>query len=1040
MVKKCYQSKFLLISLSILLFIISVLFGISIGFSNFQENIKIDSLPALSFSYNTSGPDAYWTHSATPDYFSGSFKTEAGMCNDTASSGTLTIKNISNNTISSIKIVYNLSLSGGTCSFDGKNVSTDGENLEYNFSNLNPNDSVDITLKSSGNANSNNAATTIIISNIYCFYNSDTPISVQFLPSLNGKYFVDGMLIDSETFINEKLNTDLFTLEAVPDDGYNFLYRNVNGSALYDDSYITTYLNDGDVIYPVFVALDLGAFKVGSLITTDLEQALEVANSSEVYKIVEMIKTGSVDSNKTYVVGAGVTLFIPNKNNAQIYLDNNKMLTTNSQKPATPTLFRRLDLYGCTIQVENEGILYIGGEQFVAGANDCAKGLVSGSTINGYGQISLDSNSKILLNDGSKLYCYGYITGEGKVLANNGSEVNEIFQIGGFRGGSCTLAMNNNRQKVFPFNQYFIQNIESELYIYYGSTLKVHGALYASDMINSTEVIFVGANEGLFNLTEEGSYLTRVYDYKNDKVIYSLDGKALLSPISVKVASSSINSNSYDLPICNNFVININSNSEVTVNQNLCLLPGATINLASNSELRFSTDKYLIVYDNYYWENKNYAYGGDFHTVNYSASLEEKPSIRKKDNIADAELNINGTVYFNDNGCIYTTFDYDSDGQTILNGGANIHSTEGEGKVIFETGLGNQTTTYQVPDAKPTYDAINIGSVLLKNGDGSFFNTNLFKEEIIGKTIYFNKEKQNWEIIESSEMIKNITFVNEITKDEVVKQYKVSDEFTFPTASEVGFSSQFILKGWSIDNTYFFKPGETIRLNNMGNVRAYAVWGGWVKENEYEYYLDYTTGSKLTGLNKVENIENKNKVSIHLFDENGNFSSNYRGVYFDENTSSYYLIINGIVVDEPGFYKYEPEITANRDFEYVFIKNDSTILINDTYYVSTYNDYLPSGTYTFNENGYVVREDSTTKNSNGAVYIYKDETYIDGVKVSYGLFKNEGYFYYSNSDCKIVKNSTHYVSETNGLYEEGLYYFDDQGRMCDEKLQVIKAE
>ena len=1038
MKKKWYLNRFLFVSLSLLVFLVSLFCGISIGFSNSANNVIIDSLPSLSFSYNTGGAENCGTrksNSVSP-YFEGKFTTQAGMCSDTPSNGSLTITNTSDTPIN-VKIVYSLTLANGTCKINGQTQNQDGVELDYVYENLNVNQSFKIELTSSRSAN--NSVTIFTLNQIY--YYTNTPISVTFMTSENGTYSVDGSIISEELIISDKKDSDFFLLEASPNDGFTFLYWSINGIGVSQSQVLETNFKDGDIVYPVFVRTEIAAFKVGNYFTTDLEDALKYASEHNSSKTVEMIKNGLIDSNKRYVIEKNVILFVPNKVNADMYLDSNGMLNSNSSKPDKnpTTLFMNLELNNSIIDVATDGLLYIGGEQFVAGGSDTA--YVSGTNINGYGQVSLDSSSQIILQSGAKLYCYGYIIGDGEVVANNGSEVHEIFQIGGFRGGTLTLDMYNNRQKVFVFNQYFIQNIESKLTVYFGAKQIVHGALFASSAINSTDVVFIASDSGLFRLQNEGDYISRIYDYKNDKIIYDLSGSALLSPISVSVAGTSVASDKYELPICNNMVINVKSGSQVTINQDLCLLPGAVINIEKDSELLFSEDKYLVVYDKDYWVNNNFAYQRDFYVIGYSASLGTKPVVRTNENQQDAELNINGTIYFKNNGCIYSTYDYDANTSTVTKGGAYIHSSEGTGKVIFETGLGDKTTTYQaIPNNKQNkYIPINIGPLLLQNGDNSYFIPNLYKDSIIDKTIYYDLNTDSWQIIETGNMVRNISFINRDTGEAIDKNYTIGEEFKFPSASELGFSSQYTLKGRSINDIYFYNPGETIRLSNIGNVNAYAIWGGWVNENGKEYYLDYFSGEKKTGLNRVENKNDNSKNNIYLFDENGNFDSKYKGVYLDENTNSHYLIIDGIVIEEPGFYKYEAEITSERKFEYIFIKNDSTILIDGAFYVDTVNDELPSGTYSFDSNGFLIRDDPNVFNSNGAVYIKGDTTYVDGVRVSYGLFAYNGYLYYSNSNCLVVKKSTHYVSITNGLYDEGLYYFDDEGHMCNEKLEVIKV-
>ena len=77
-------------------------------------------------------------------------------------------------------------------------------------------------------------------------------------------------------------------------------------------------------------------------------------------------------------------------------------------------------------------------------------------------------NSRIEVN--GVLKSWGFITGKGAVNANSGSAIYEPFQLADWRGGSFTAGtMVDNAYKVFPFSQYYVQNIEVPLTLNSGS-------------------------------------------------------------------------------------------------------------------------------------------------------------------------------------------------------------------------------------------------------------------------------------------------------------------------------------------------------------------------------------------------------------------------------------------------------------------------------------------------------------------------------------------------------------------------------------------
>ena len=85
-------------------------------------------------------------------------------------------------------------------------------------------------------------------------------------------------------------------------------------------------------------------------------------------------------------------------------------------------------------------------------------------------------NSSITVKNGGNLYAWGFISGSGSVLAESGATVYEFYQIADFRGGTASSNMGN---KVFPFSQYFVQNIEVPLTLNAGANEQVYSGVYA---------------------------------------------------------------------------------------------------------------------------------------------------------------------------------------------------------------------------------------------------------------------------------------------------------------------------------------------------------------------------------------------------------------------------------------------------------------------------------------------------------------------------------------------------------------------------------
>ena len=111
------------------------------------------------------------------------------------------------------------------------------------------------------------------------------------------------------------------------------------------------------------------------------------------------------------------------------------------------------------------------------------------------------------------------------------------------------------------------------------------------------------------------------------------------------------------------------------------------------------------------------------------------------------------------------------------------------------------------------------------------------------------------------------------------------------------------------------------------------------------------------------------------------------------------------------------------------------------YVVAKNNGYaLPVGNhYPFDENGVIVHFAGCP---NG---IYHDETTdnyyycVDGVIIANGLMQIDGYYYYARTSTgAFVRNQSYWVSKTNDLLEEGIYNFDNEGRIVFPEEQEKK--
>lgn len=1025
-------NKWVLVFLSIILFLGTVTIGfISVGRSSI---LNADSFGVDNITFTESGSDGTWTISERK-IIGAVTGEDGGTCSsDKDKSSTLTINYIGN-VDAKISFNYKLTANDGSGQIDGENITGSGD-FSKDIIVDTSNKSINLYIKSN-----NSNETTLIISNFQVI--TDTPINLTLIPQENGSFTYNGEVVNVEKKyeINAK---DSFTLEAKPYDNYDFVGWYFNNQIFSQNNPLTTTYDVNATIYPFFVLSDRALFSYNNTIYVDLQKAADDAKNDTGNPTIKLIKSGTIQNNRTYNIHENTILFIPKDADSSPIYDES-IINNINYGTIKPYLTLSL-LSNTTINFNNNSTLYLGG-MYLTGQP--SSGIITG----GYGHINLNDTTSILnLNDSSKLYCYGYITGKGVVNANSGTNVYEIFQISSWRGGTWSTLNYSNSKKVFIINQYYIQNIEARLRIYKGANITVSAAVTISKLIGDdvethrTSAIFLG-DSGVFRLQE--GYIERVYDYTNDRIVYTVSGKAMVSSITLKVSIINLDSSKCVLPINNNFTINVLSGSEITIDQDVCLLPGAVLNVENGSHLRFSNDTSLYVYDNDNWYNNSYAYSSKDIVLNtYSATLERAPTRTLTKDSPDAEINLNGEMTLNNGAAIYTTIVKDSSGNYV-SGGANIHSTEGTGKVTFVQGLGTETETYQVADGAGDFESIPIDPAYLKNGPTAteeYFIPGSVEGGVTNKTIVFDKTTDSWNLEEFIGRTYILKFINSETGEIKESTYTVNQEFSLPTSEELDFYyNNYSIKKWEIPTIGVFDVGESISLGDLGDLKIYAIFGGWFNDNSNSYYIDYETGEYYKGLKRVLS-ESGDKTIIALFDENsGLFLDTYNGIYLDNRTNSVYYLEFGIVNQDEGF-KYIAIDLSTFKYEYIYVSTDNSLLTNGTYYIETNdNDILPSGYYTFDENGCIVKEDSDTSHYNQEVYIANineqgDATYIDGIRVSYGLLINNGHYYYSDSNGFIVKNKTYYVNKTNGLgINEGLYYFDELGRMYDESFNLIEV-
>ena len=957
-----------------------------------------DETIGLSF---TGDADDAWSANGTS--IIGAATSTAGTCSDTSHKSTLTITN-KKSTTATLSFDYSIEQSSGTIQVDGSNVSSGASFTKE----LAANESVKVYIKSG----STSAATKITLTNVVLVKNVSA--TATFVPAENGTYTVDGKTI-TEEYSNTQSSMTAYQVVATPAGGYQFMgwYDVSNEKYISTSAKAALNVESDCTITARFASKTAALFETGGQRFDDLGDAVSYAQANSQSKIT-LATDGSISG--AYIIPAGITLLIPFDAAGTLYTDAPAAIrTTPASKP-----FRTLTMSeGTSITVN--GAISLGGRYFAAGGGQ------QGRPVGDYGYIKMADNSSITVKNGGNLYAWGFISGSGSVLAESGATVYEFYQIADFRGGSASSNMGN---KVFPFSQYFVQNIEVPLTLNAGANEQVYSGVYAMSTTYTTAINFIG-DTGMFKV-ESGSF-TKDYDEKADRLVFTVNGEAALNTLSLKLAGMSVNSASYVLPITNNITINIQSGN-VTINQDAALLAGVQVNIAEGAGLTVANGKNIYFYDSDEWNSDNFVWGPcKFKSVAYAPG---KAYNRSDKDLVDAKMDVNGSVTAI--GAIYTT-----------KGGADICSSNGTGKYIQQGTPGTATATYQY-NAGSSAVTIPITPAQLHNADGSYEKT---ANASAGTTFYYSKGK--WS---PNEPCKHTETEIRNKKDATCTEDGYTGDTYCKDCGEIIASGKVIPAKGHTEVVRYQKPatltedgytGDTycaecgILIKNGEVIPKGGVTVSWVVEGKTVKTETCKKGKKPEYTGEVPAKAETSRYTYEFDGWDPEISEATEDVTYTAQFTAIgknglcvegddtYWIKDGVNVEFPGLIRINVGTDAAPHYHYYYFGEDSKAVKDGMYKVEKNNGLpLPCYNYKFDADGIIEHDEDTSKNGicdgDGSKFYY-----IDGVKVGEGLIMVDGSYYYARtSTAEIVRNRSYWVTKTNGLpVKEGTYKFDADGRM-----------
>ena len=554
------------------------------------------------------------------------------------------------------------------------------------------------------------------------------------------------------------------TFTATPHTDYN-LYRWVitheDASVVYSTENPMTYtLQDGDKISAEFLPKNMAQFMVKGVPNVyyhKLEDAITAAQSASSKTVVVYTSgtlynehiTPSADGKYEFTIPSGITLLVPGDDAYTVTKELREEDLSNNTT-AKPTCYKYLTLSPNTRIIANGDICVYAKTSYVMGYD---------GKPSAYGKIDMKDQTEIVLNSGSQLTVFGYITGKpttSRVLAKNGSKVYESFQFTDWPGGRNAMNLIGNTQRVFPIKQFYIQSIETKLTLQSGAEEYVASAVHVSIVEGILEykiplnMIFIAKDTGSdsdkgFMCLNEGAELSKWYDGTNDRQIYQVnrmdgysgirDAKIGIMYADVSVAGK-LNSEEYVLATNNNMDISL-YDVRLTSVHDLAFMADSKLYIAPSSE--FVSKGNLFVYDKEANDVGFYgASASPLMPITYTAYHNAAPGKRTAAKVTDAQIIVDGKLIVQDGGAygsgFFTTAENPLANDTTY--GARITSNGG-GLVDFQ--VLEKPDHYQMQGSTPI--TMPISYARLRNGDNTYSAGESMTEP---SKYYYYKEEERW--------------------------------------------------------------------------------------------------------------------------------------------------------------------------------------------------------------------------------------------------------------------------------------------------------
>mgnify|MGYP004465302341 CR=1 FL=1 len=249
----------------------------------------------------------------------------------------------------------------------------------------------------------------------------------------------------------------------------------------------------------------------------------------------------------------------------------------------------------CTLTVAEGAALTVRGTLLVNSVTGRPQAGHLDQDING-GYSEMQLNGTITVEQGGIFDSCGYTKGNGRITANAGGTVRDLYVVRSWRGGSHAAVMYEN--KIYPMNEYDMHNITAPIRIYAGAVLEGTVKMYAGGMFSYTRFMQIGESNGLIRLAE-GAYADRTYDAKTARVCYTLSGGAAFSSSEMQISGVPVSTGDYYFPVDGDIDLVLEKGA-YSINNDLKLLTGSTLTVNGDAALTVKAGANLIAYQQFH--------------------------------------------------------------------------------------------------------------------------------------------------------------------------------------------------------------------------------------------------------------------------------------------------------------------------------------------------------------------------------------------------------------------------------------------------------